>query len=305
LVYVKPSFTGDESTDLQQYRRRFPEFPHEPTSDQVYDKEQAESYRQLGYHIASVLCRPLIHGHGSLWENQLSTQQLCQAFAPDWQVNEPVSTTPGPDTGNPGEVGSDGRNGPPASDEGNSGHADVGMDADAGEADEPILVGGEVPATEPAPAELEVVSAQGMDADDSLAVSSDQPEVATRPLAGVPETDGVQTAVETLVEQILPSTAKRREAIRELLRMPGDKLAILQQPEAVKSLLFALRHDPDWRLRSRVIELLEELYAPVGQHRERIRAALAQCVKDDPSARVKKRAAETLERIKLRQQGPK
>ncbi len=57
LVYIKPSFTGDESIDLQQFRKSNPLFPHEPTSDQTYEPEQVESYRQLGWHIAEQLFR--------------------------------------------------------------------------------------------------------------------------------------------------------------------------------------------------------------------------------------------------------
>jgi hypothetical protein len=56
LVYVKPSLTGDEEIDLDRYRAQNPEFPHEPTSDQVFDEDQFESYRQLGYHIGIALC---------------------------------------------------------------------------------------------------------------------------------------------------------------------------------------------------------------------------------------------------------
>lgn len=56
LLYVKPSFTGDEEVDLQSYRASNVEFPHQPTSDQMYDEIQFESYRQLGFHIGSELC---------------------------------------------------------------------------------------------------------------------------------------------------------------------------------------------------------------------------------------------------------
>jgi GNAT superfamily N-acetyltransferase len=52
LVYVKASLTGDESPDLQQYTKRFPDFPHQTTADQFFDETQFESYRALGYHVA-------------------------------------------------------------------------------------------------------------------------------------------------------------------------------------------------------------------------------------------------------------
>lgn len=51
LIYAKPSFTGDESADLRQYRSMNPDFPHETTADQNYDADRFEAYRSLGYHI--------------------------------------------------------------------------------------------------------------------------------------------------------------------------------------------------------------------------------------------------------------
>jgi hypothetical protein len=50
LLYVKPSITGDEPPDIQQYRTRNLAFPHEATTDQFYDEAQWESYRRLGRH---------------------------------------------------------------------------------------------------------------------------------------------------------------------------------------------------------------------------------------------------------------
>ncbi len=52
LLYLKPSLTGDEPPDLQDYAARHELFPHEPTSDQFFDESQFESYRRLGEHIA-------------------------------------------------------------------------------------------------------------------------------------------------------------------------------------------------------------------------------------------------------------
>ena len=52
LVYVKASLTGDEPGDVQEYRRRHREFPHQTTADQFFDESQFESYRALGQHIA-------------------------------------------------------------------------------------------------------------------------------------------------------------------------------------------------------------------------------------------------------------
>ena len=55
LLYVKPSLTGDEPTDVQQYMTRNKAFPHETTGDQFYDEAQWESYRRLGLHAADCI----------------------------------------------------------------------------------------------------------------------------------------------------------------------------------------------------------------------------------------------------------
>jgi hypothetical protein len=51
LVYLKPTLSGDEPTDLLNYRSLHPEFPHQSTGDQFFDESQFESYRKLGYHV--------------------------------------------------------------------------------------------------------------------------------------------------------------------------------------------------------------------------------------------------------------
>lgn len=58
LLYIKSSMTGNESEFLQKYRTEHPSFPHEPTSDQLFDEAQFEAYRALGEHIADDLFRP-------------------------------------------------------------------------------------------------------------------------------------------------------------------------------------------------------------------------------------------------------
>lgn len=51
LIYLKPSLTGGEPTDVLDYASRNPDFPHESTADQFFDESQFESYRKLGAHI--------------------------------------------------------------------------------------------------------------------------------------------------------------------------------------------------------------------------------------------------------------
>jgi hypothetical protein len=55
LVYLKPTLTGDEPTDLLNYRSLHPEFPHQSTGDQFFAESQFESYRKLGYHVGSAV----------------------------------------------------------------------------------------------------------------------------------------------------------------------------------------------------------------------------------------------------------
>ena len=50
IVYFKASLTGDESTDVVEYKKGHQTFPHETTADQWFTESQFESYRELGYH---------------------------------------------------------------------------------------------------------------------------------------------------------------------------------------------------------------------------------------------------------------
>ncbi|MFO0871187.1 MAG: hypothetical protein U0935_19865 [Pirellulales bacterium] len=52
LLYFKPTLTGDEPSDIANYRAMNSAFPHETTGDQFYDEAQWESYRRLGEHAA-------------------------------------------------------------------------------------------------------------------------------------------------------------------------------------------------------------------------------------------------------------
>lgn len=84
VIYLKPSLTGNEPSDVQDYTARHPAFPHEPTSDQFFDEAQFESYRRLGEHVAQQVLRPAIQRS----EQDFST--LCHALRSHW-----VTTPPG------------------------------------------------------------------------------------------------------------------------------------------------------------------------------------------------------------------
>ena len=62
LLYIKGSLTGDEDTDVLQYRSKHSEFPHQTTGDQFFSESQFESYRKLGHHSAREALQPALTG---------------------------------------------------------------------------------------------------------------------------------------------------------------------------------------------------------------------------------------------------
>jgi hypothetical protein len=62
LIYVKLSITGNETDYIKDYRRRFPDAPHQSTADQVFEEDQFEAYRRLGEHAAKDLFLPELIG---------------------------------------------------------------------------------------------------------------------------------------------------------------------------------------------------------------------------------------------------
>lgn len=80
LVYLKPSLTGSEPTDVQDYAARHPAFPHESTSDQFFDEAQFESYRRLGEHVAQQVLRP------ALQQREQEFSHLCHALRSHWMT---------------------------------------------------------------------------------------------------------------------------------------------------------------------------------------------------------------------------
>ena len=65
LLYVKPTLTGEEPTDVQHYASAHPSFPHEPTADQYFDEAQFESYRRLGQDVMSRALEPVLERAGA------------------------------------------------------------------------------------------------------------------------------------------------------------------------------------------------------------------------------------------------
>jgi hypothetical protein len=59
FIYIKASLNGTEPADVYNYSRAHGAFPHESTGDQMYSEDQFESYRELGSHVISQICRDL------------------------------------------------------------------------------------------------------------------------------------------------------------------------------------------------------------------------------------------------------
>jgi hypothetical protein len=52
LYFARATLTPDLPLDVEAYVRKNPRFPHDPTTDQLFDEAQFESYRQLGRRAA-------------------------------------------------------------------------------------------------------------------------------------------------------------------------------------------------------------------------------------------------------------
>ena len=52
LIYMTTTFFKELSADLYGYKRNCPDFPDQPTSDQFFNEQQFDAYRELGYQTA-------------------------------------------------------------------------------------------------------------------------------------------------------------------------------------------------------------------------------------------------------------
>jgi hypothetical protein len=90
LIYLKASLTGDEVSDVLQYKAQHAAFPHESTGDQFFSESQFESYRALGDHIVEkAFARQKIPARRGELES------LMQAMSEDWPfpAGSPRSTS--------------------------------------------------------------------------------------------------------------------------------------------------------------------------------------------------------------------
>jgi hypothetical protein len=53
ILYIKPAYHGTESAGIISYAVAHRTFPHETTTDQWFTESQFESYRSLGFEVAS------------------------------------------------------------------------------------------------------------------------------------------------------------------------------------------------------------------------------------------------------------
>lgn len=92
LVYIKATLSGDEPSDVVQYRANNSAFPHDSTVNQFYSEAQWEAYRRLGEHIANVAANaakstiPADSLHlffGRLWKTWFPTPAGMKVSNPD------------------------------------------------------------------------------------------------------------------------------------------------------------------------------------------------------------------------------
>ena len=82
IVYLKPSLTGSEPTDIRHYAAAHPDFPHQSTANQWFDESQFESYRKLGSHIALAVFEAVRTAPGTLPKNEELFVKLRERWYP-------------------------------------------------------------------------------------------------------------------------------------------------------------------------------------------------------------------------------
>lgn len=86
LVYLKSSLTGDETTDILNYHREHPDFPHQSTGDQWFSESQFEAYRRLGQHVVEWLLEPV----GAAGTDPLKAADLFKKLRDKWSAKLPA-----------------------------------------------------------------------------------------------------------------------------------------------------------------------------------------------------------------------
>ncbi len=92
LLYIKPTVYGNEPSDVQNYAKAHPDFPHETTGDQMYSESQFESYRALGEYVIQQI---IDGGGGTQIGQELSLKDLAR-YASAYLKLEPSDELPPP-----------------------------------------------------------------------------------------------------------------------------------------------------------------------------------------------------------------
>lgn len=276
LVYIKPSFTGDEPLDLWEYRRQNPEFPHESTTDQVYEPEQVESYRRLGYHIGLRVGQlfPRIRQGQTLWDKNWTADDLCR------EILETPTAAAEPPPPPPGDAA---RTMPPplqpvadattgAGGAATGATAGAGDTAEASDADHLLkLLREHWPDwSEFAHGQLHDVLAR----DDRLAKWTD---------------DDVIQSLRTVLGDGARAVADREFAVRWLLQLEATEPPAAARSETVERLCGSLRSDENEAVRAACVDALAVL-GQSGSLRASVRGAVLAASTGDPSPQVRWRA---------------
>lgn len=89
LVYLKPTLTGNEPTDIGNYASAHPDFPHQSTADQWFDEQQFESYRKLGHHLCgAVFAAGALDAQGRPRDG-ITNEELFQTVREQWYPPAP------------------------------------------------------------------------------------------------------------------------------------------------------------------------------------------------------------------------
>ena len=100
-VYIKATVTGDEPDYVLDYERRYPNFPHEATSDQFFSEEQMEAYRALGFHATR---HALDEGRDAAAPKQPAPAKAAPAKKGLSSAKTVAKTTPEPQPGKPSDA---------------------------------------------------------------------------------------------------------------------------------------------------------------------------------------------------------
>jgi hypothetical protein len=81
LIYVKPSYHGNESAGIRSYALAHLDFPHQGTANQWFTESQFEAYRSLGFEIMDTILTQAGQRKGMKYADFPSLINLCDALS--------------------------------------------------------------------------------------------------------------------------------------------------------------------------------------------------------------------------------